>query len=183
MTATPGWNYPEQVPLVAADQPLPARGIAAGLAAALLGAVLWAVVVALTHVRVGYMGLAIGALVGFSVQHFGRVRSTGYAALSAGLGVAGSLLGHLFATYNAESSVLGGSVVHAITSGRLSFDQIQTVFMKTTTPITWLLFALAGVSAFRVFASAAQKSATAPRYPAPMAYPPPAAAPARPFDG
>jgi len=63
----------------------------AGLAAAALGAILWAVFVYLTHMELGLVAIALGALVGIAIQRAGRgsdmkVRLLGGACAALGWG-------------------------------------------------------------------------------------------------
>src|SRR5947209_9298105 len=46
--------------------------VAAGLGAAVLGAILWALFVYVTNMEIGLVAIAVGALVGYSVQKAGR---------------------------------------------------------------------------------------------------------------
>jgi hypothetical protein len=70
-------------------------GIVAGIIASLLGAILWAVITVATKYQIGYMALAIGALVGFSIRYFGKGVEKIYGIIGAGLSLFGCVLGNL----------------------------------------------------------------------------------------
>lgn len=77
------------------EQNLP-LGILAGLGAAFVGALLWAVITVLTKYQIGYMAVAIGFAVGFSVRIFGKGVDIIFGIVGALLALLGCLTGNFF---------------------------------------------------------------------------------------
>ncbi|MDR2036693.1 MAG: hypothetical protein LBQ60_02080 [Bacteroidales bacterium] len=67
-----------------------------GLLAAFISAVVWAVITVATKYQVGYMAIAVGLFVGFSVRFFGAGIDKKFGFLGAALSLLGCLMGNLF---------------------------------------------------------------------------------------
>jgi hypothetical protein len=67
-----------------------------GSLAALIGAVLWAFFTVKTGFQIGYMAIAVGAMVGFSIRYFGKGINVKFGFLGAVLSLVGCVLGNLF---------------------------------------------------------------------------------------
>ena len=74
-----------------------ALGFLAGLIAAAVGAGLWMAVTVMLNVHVGYVALAVGVLVGFSIRMAGNGRSAVFGIIGALLTLAGCLGGEVLA--------------------------------------------------------------------------------------
>ena len=72
-----------------------ASGVIYGLIASLLGAAVWALITVYSGYQIGYMALAIGALVGYSVRIFGKGIQNIYGIVGASLALFGCMLGNL----------------------------------------------------------------------------------------
>lgn len=87
---------------VETDQPLDPRrtrqnlpmAVVGGLLAAGVGALLWALVTTVTGIRIGWMAIVVGLLVGGVVRVLGRGRGRLFGGLGAGLTLFGCLLGN-----------------------------------------------------------------------------------------
>ena len=67
-----------------------------GVAAAIAGAILWTVITVATQYQIGYMALAIGLMVGFSVRAGGQGVDKIFGITGAVLALIGCLLGNFF---------------------------------------------------------------------------------------
>jgi hypothetical protein len=88
----PDFQYHEKLRM---EQNLP-LGILAGFGAAFLGALLWAAITVLTKFQIGYMAVAIGFAVGFSVRIFGKGIDLIFGIVGAILALLGCLAGNFF---------------------------------------------------------------------------------------
>lgn len=71
-------------------------GILGGLAATLLSATLWAAITVATEYQIGYMAIAVGLIVGFSVRYFGAGIDTPFGFIGAFMAILGCLAGNVF---------------------------------------------------------------------------------------
>lgn len=81
------------------EQNLP-MGVISGLIAGLVGAVLWGLITVATGYQIGYMAIAIGAGVGFSMRHFGK-------GMDQIFGIAGGLIAVLSCALGNFLSLIG----------------------------------------------------------------------------
>ena len=114
----------QMVANIRAQQSLP-LGIVGGSIGALVAALLWAAITAATHFQIGYMALAVGFIVGFGVQKFGR-------GVDRSFGVAGGVLSLL----GCVAGNLGATIVQA--SQQLKIP-LATILAKLTPGLVWLL--------------------------------------------
>ena len=83
-------------PLTPEGHGLPAALVAGSVAAA-AGAMVWAAVTVLTGMRIGWMAVGVGFLVGYTVRRFGKGTDQTFQVLGAVLSLAGCLAGNLLA--------------------------------------------------------------------------------------
>ena len=83
-------RYIEQLKL---DQNLP-MGVLAGLVASVVGAILWAVITVVTEYQIGYMAIAVGFMVGYSIKIIGKGIDNIFGIIGATLALFGCLLGN-----------------------------------------------------------------------------------------
>jgi hypothetical protein len=83
-------------PLTPETDSLP-MALLAGLAAASAGAAAWTLVTVFTGLKIGWMAVGIGFLVGHAVRQFGKGSAPSFQILGAGLSLAGCLAGNLLA--------------------------------------------------------------------------------------
>jgi len=70
--------------------------ILVAMGSALIGAAVWAIVTVVTNMQIGWMAVAVGALVGFSVKKYGKGVTPVFGIVGALFALAGCLLGNLF---------------------------------------------------------------------------------------
>lgn len=81
-------------PLTPEGDSLP-MALLAGLLAAAAGAAAWALVTVLTGLKIGWMAVGIGFLVGFAVRRFGKGSAPSFQVLGAVLSLVGCVAGNL----------------------------------------------------------------------------------------
>ena len=74
--------------------------VVGGLSAAVLGAIVWAMFTVATNYQIGYMAIAVGLLVGFSVRYFGAGVDKHFGYIGAILALVGCALGNLLSQVN-----------------------------------------------------------------------------------
>jgi hypothetical protein len=77
-----------------------------GLLASIVGAILWAVITVSTGYQIGYMAIAIGFIVGYTVKFAGRGNQITFGIIGAVLSLFGCLLGNYFSQIGFASSAL-----------------------------------------------------------------------------
>jgi hypothetical protein len=106
----------------------PVLAIMGGLAAAVLGALLWMVVQVTLNLQVGYVALAIGAMVGLAIRGLGHSSNPVYGILGAVLTLAGCLGGEILSNLYAASSAQQSMLSLAESTNYVA--TIQNIFSK-----------------------------------------------------
>lgn len=86
---------PSPVEPIAPDASNLGLGVLAGLVAGGIGAAAWAVITVATNLQIGWMAVAVGALVGLAVRKAGRGRGTAFGIAGASLSLVACLCGNL----------------------------------------------------------------------------------------
>ena len=128
------------------DQNLPAALIS-GTAAGILGAILWAVITVVTEYQIGYMALAIGAAVGFTMRHYGRGIDQIFGVSGAIIAVVSCLLGNFFSTIGFIAQAEGLGYVETL----LLFDYayLVPVMTETFSMIDLVFYGIAGYEGYK----------------------------------
>ncbi len=112
-------------------------GIAAGLGAALVGAVLWAVIAAATHLKVGFVAVGVGYLVGLAVRKAGNGHNATFGIVGLVLALLGCVVGDILRdcalvaeyTHQSISTVLGSlDPAQALRYLEIGFQPLDAVF-------------------------------------------------------
>jgi hypothetical protein len=86
-----------------------------GVLASLVGAVLWALITVSTGYQIGYMAIAIGFIVGYTVKFAGRGNQLTFGVIGAVLSLFGCLLGNYFSQIGFASSSMHMSFFDTLT--------------------------------------------------------------------
>lgn len=114
-------------------------GLLAGLVAAVAGAIVWALITVTTKFQIGFMAIAVGFLVAWSVRTAGKGSSTAFGVLGAGCALFGCVLGNLLSVCGFVAAQRSMSVLNVVTkvledpslAGRLlqaGFREMDLVF-------------------------------------------------------
>lgn len=122
------------------EQNLP-MAIVGGLGAAVASAIVWAAITVSTNFQIGYMAVAVGFLVGFTVKFMGKGMDQVFGFVGAGLALIGCLLGNFFSivAYAAQAEGLG----YIETLGLIDYGLIPDIMMETFHPMDLLFYGLA----------------------------------------
>jgi hypothetical protein len=127
-----------------------------GIIASLGGAILWAIISVVTGYQIGFLAIALGALVGLSMRHTGKGLDQVFGITGAFLAVAGCFLGNFFAAMGFYAQAEDMNVLMVI----LSFDYAYFFEVMTDifSPMDLFFYAIAGYEgykfAFRQFTEA-----------------------------
>ncbi|NJO01552.1 MAG: hypothetical protein HC880_07570 [Bacteroidia bacterium] len=122
------------------EQNLP-LGLIVGLVASVGGAILWAAVTVSTGYQIGYMAVAVGLMVGYSIRFTGKGIDKIFGIVGAILAIFGLLAGKLpqHRRIFANDQGLG----YLETLSLVDFSLIPQVMMETFSPIDLLFYGIA----------------------------------------
>jgi hypothetical protein len=92
-----------------------------GLLASVIGAILWAVITVSTGYQIGYMAIAIGFLVGYTVKFAGRGNQITFGVIGAVLSLFGCFLGNYLSQIGFASSAIHMGFFDTLTLFKPSF--------------------------------------------------------------
>lgn len=113
--------------------------LVAGLIAAIIGAGIWMAVEVTLKLQVGYVAIAIGALVGLAIRTFGHGTHVIYGIIGAVLTLAGCLGGEILSNLYLASSAQQSMYDLACSINYV--QMIQAIFTKMD-PIGYLIYGL-----------------------------------------
>ena len=126
-------DYMEKLKL---EQNLP-LGILGGVLASIVGAILWAAITVATEYQIGYMAIAVGFLVGYTIRFMGKGIDQVFGISGAILSVIGCLLGNFFSIVGFIANAEGLGYVETLSL--IEISQIPEI-MGDTFQIMDLLF-------------------------------------------
>ncbi len=117
------------------------QAILTGTLAALAGAALWALITVFTGFQIGFMAIAVGALVGFAIRLFGKGVDSVFGIVGAILALIGCLIGNLMAVTALAAADQGVGFFSALAQLNLSIavDLMKAFF----SPIDLLFYGIA----------------------------------------
>lgn len=118
-----------------------AMGFLGGLAAAVIGAIVWAVITVVTEYQIGYMAIAIGFLVGFSVRTFGKGINTIFGVIGAVLALIGCLLGNFLSLVGFFADAEGMSYLEILS--QIDYALVPEIMIETFNPMDVLFYGIA----------------------------------------
>lgn len=115
--------------------------------AAALSALAWAAITVLTKYQIGYMAVAVGALVGVSVRWFGQGSGRAFRILAVGFALAGCVLGNYLSQVGFYLAESGAGLLDTLLSLRPA--QVPGILAESFSPIDLLFYALAVLQAWK----------------------------------
>ena len=116
-------------------------GLAAGFVAMVVSAILWAAVTIGTGYQIGYMAIAVGLLVGFSVRYLGKGVDSIFGYSGALLALLGCLLGNALSTIGFVAQAEGLSYFEALSV--FNYAAIPELLVATFHPMDLLFYGIA----------------------------------------
>jgi hypothetical protein len=128
------------------DQNLP-LGLIAGIGTGIIGAILWGAITVATEYQIGYMALAIGAGVGYSVGYVGKGIDQIFGIMSAVIALLSCILGNFLSTigFIANSENLG----YWETLIRFDYSYFPAVMKETFNFMDLLFYGIAIYESYR----------------------------------
>jgi hypothetical protein len=137
------YQYRERLRL---EQNLP-LALLGGVAAAVVGAVLWAIISVATNYQIGYMAVALGFIVGYTVRFAGKGLDQVFGILGAALALGGCLLGNLLTMVGFIANDEGLGYVQVLLG--IDYSLVPSAMMATFSPIDLLFYGLATYEGYR----------------------------------
>lgn len=122
-------------------------GLAAGMGAGLIGAVLWGVITVITEFQIGYMAVAVGAGVGFTIRYFGKGLDPIFGFCGAVIAIVSCLLGNYFSVIGFIANYGDASYIDAFFL--LSPEVVVEMMKENFNPMDLLFYALAAYEGYR----------------------------------
>ena len=140
-------SLPEDVKALLRKQQDLVLAVVGGLSAAVLGAMIWAIVTVATNYQIGYMAVAVGLLVGFSVRYFGAGVDKYFGYIGAILALIGCGLGNLLSQviFAANAESVGYMDILML----LNFDLILLIFEESFAPMDVLFYGIAAYEGYK----------------------------------
>jgi hypothetical protein len=137
-----------------------ALGALGGFLAAIVGVMIWGVVTLATGVRIGYMAIAVGALVALAVRALGQGVDKSFARVGAGLALVGCFLGTCMHGCVLLAQMEGVALLMVLKHLRL--EAIDGLMITTFQPWDWLFYSVAVVLGYRFSRGRIKRTKTAP---------------------
>ncbi len=124
------------------------KALVAGTIIGVLGAILWAAITIATEYQIGYMAIAIGAGIGYSMRYFGKGIDQVFGITGAILAILSCLLGNFLSIigFAANSEGLG----YIETLGLIDYGQILPVMMEAFSPMDVFFYAIAAYEGYKL---------------------------------
>ncbi len=122
--------------------------IIGGLSASTVGAIIWALITVSTNYQIGYMAIAIGLLVGFSVRYFGAGIDYSYGIIGGFFALLGCALGNLLSqvAFIADAESLGYFDVLTLLSPSL----IISIFEESFSGMDIVFYGIAAYEGYKI---------------------------------
>jgi hypothetical protein len=116
-------------------------GAVGGGAAALVGAILWAVITVATEYQIGYMAIAVGLVVGFSVRYLGKGIDQIFGILGGMLALIGCVLGNFLSMVGFAANAEGLGYMELLFG--IDYSIVPEIMMEGFSPMDVLFYGLA----------------------------------------
>jgi hypothetical protein len=122
-------------------------GLITSLIVGLIGAGLWAAITIATNYQIGYMALAIGAGVGFSMRYFGKGLDQKFGIAGAIIALLSCVLGNVFTII----ALLGNEVEISFfeAASQLDYSVLPEIMLETGSPIDLLFYGIAAYEGYK----------------------------------
>jgi len=122
------------------EQNLP-LAIIIGLAASIIGAILWAMITVSTNFQIGFMAIAVGAMVGYSIKVFGKGIDPVFGYLGAGLAFLGCILGNFFSIIGFVAQQEGLGYIETLLL--IDYNLVPDIMVETFSFIDLIFYGIA----------------------------------------
>jgi hypothetical protein len=128
------------------EQDLP-KAIITGIVVGLIGALLWGTITVITEYQIGFMAIAIGAGVGFSMRYFGKGIDQVFGISGGIIALLSCLLGNFFSIigFIANAEDLG----YLETLTLFDYSQFIPIMTSTFSPMDLLFYGIAAYEGYK----------------------------------
>lgn len=118
-----------------------------GAVVGILGALLWATITVATEYQIGYMAIAIGAGIGFSMRYFGKGIDSIFGITGAVIAILSCLLGNFFSIVGFAANSQGMSALEILPL--IDYTQIIPIMMEAFSPMDLFFYAIAAYEGYK----------------------------------
>ncbi len=122
-------------------------GILMGLVTGIIGAILWGAITVVTNFQIGYMAIAIGAGVGFTVRKFGNGMDQVFGIWGAIIALFSVILGNFFSIIGFIANELNLGFVETLTL--FNYSYLPSVMYESFSIIDILFYVIAMYEGYR----------------------------------
>ncbi len=136
----------EKIDKLLAEQKL-IPGLLVGAVVGLIGAVLWALITVATEYQIGYMAVAIGAGVGYSIRFVGKGIQPIFGIWGAGIALLSVFLGNIFGIVGFFSVSEEASFFELLST--IEFSILLDIMVESFSPIDILFYGIATYEGYK----------------------------------
>lgn len=129
------------------------KAVFSGVLAGLIGAAIWAAITVTTEYQIGYMAIAVGALVGISMRYTGKGLGQHFGIAGAVIALMSCLLGNVFSILGFVANQESISFFNVLMM--FNYEQLIPIMKESFSPIDLLFYGIAAYEgykfAFRTF--------------------------------
>jgi hypothetical protein len=123
------------------------KAIITGIIVGMIGALLWGAITVTTGFQIGYMAIAIGAGVGFSMRFIGKGIDQGFGLSGGIIALLSCLLGNFFSIIGFVANSEGLGYFETLTL--FDYNQLIPIMTETFSPIDLLFYGIAAYEGYK----------------------------------
>ena len=123
------------------------KAILTGIIVGIIGAILWGTITVITEFQIGYMALAIGAGVGFSMRFIGKGIDQVFGVSGGIIALLSCLLGNFFSIVGFVANLEGLGYFETLTL--FDYSQLIPIMTETFSPMDLLFYAIAAYEGYK----------------------------------
>ncbi|WP_445747293.1 hypothetical protein [Polaribacter sp.] len=128
------------------EQELP-KAIIAGIVVGIIGALLWGTITVITEYQIGYMAIAIGAAVGFTLRYVGKGIDQIFGIVGGTIALLSCLLGNFFSIIGFIAN--GEGLGYFETLYLFDYAQLIPIMMEIFSPMDLLFYGIAAYEGYK----------------------------------
>ena len=121
--------------------------ITVGLVLGFIGAILWGIITVITELQIGYMALAIGAMVGFGMRFAGKGVDPIFGIMGAIIAIFSCLLGNFLSIIGFVANMQDLGYVETLFL--FDYSLLIPIMTETLSIMTLVFFAIAGIEGYK----------------------------------
>ncbi len=128
------------------EQNLP-KAIISGIAAGIICAILWGAITVITNYQIGYLAIALGAGVGFTIRYFGKGITAIFGISGAIIAILSTVLGNFLSIIGYVANYEGLGYFETLTL--FDYSQLIPVMTETFSFMDIIFYAIAGYEGYK----------------------------------